>query len=351
MTLLPTLVAIAVATVPPPAPVAPAMPISVAGRVVDARSGQPVPGARVQQDGAVTSAFTRPDGSFRLPLERGAGDRLTVTGVGYEDRTAPVGDGRDVVVRLTPIAGYAFAAPALPAPAAGTSAAEAAPLNTGLILAYRLRAQETRAGTASFQGLVTNDYRLAVRLRLRPWLLDAEGSHHQTDVDVTGLELSANPAFRPSTWQAGARVGLLTPLGTPDLELAAQVGYRWTNTVPNNADVPYTGSSLDWEQTRHALGPVGTIAWRPGRGRFHLEGGLGWYGVVLARADEPGRPFADRQLLDARAVAGYEIVPGLRVGLSYQVDRWTGEGGADLAHVGALQLHYTPGGTPEGKEP
>ena len=351
MTLLPTLVAIALAAAPPNAQVAPAAPAAVDGRVVDATSGRPVPGVRVQQDRAVTSVFTRPDGTFHLVLERGAGDRLTISGVGYEDRGAPVGDGRNVVVKLAPIGGYAFAAPVLPTPPAGTSAAEAAPLNTGLLLAYRLRGQATAAGAGRLEGLVTNDYRLGARLRLRPWVLDAEGSHHQTDVDVSGLALAANPAFRPSTWQAGARAGLLSPLFSRDLEVAGQLAYRWTNTVPNNADVPYTGSGVDWEQTRHALGPLGTIAWRPGRGRFHLEGSLGWYGVVLARAEAPGRPFADRQLIDARAIVGYEVVPGLRLGASYQLDRWSGDGGSDEARIGALQLHYTPGGTPEGTEP
>lgn len=339
------------APVATPAPVSP-LPSSAAGIVRDAQTNEPISGVLVQQEGAVTSVFTQPDGTFRVLLERGAGNRLTISGVGYDAVNAPIGDGQNVNVKLTLLAGFVPSAPLLPNVPIGQSTADTAPLNTGLIFAYRLREQTTASGAASYSGLISNDFRLGARFRLRPYLIDAEGSHNQTGIDVTGLDRSANPAFRPSTYQAGLRVGALMPLFSPDLEIAGQLGYRWTNTVPNNADVPYTGSPLDWEQTRHALGPVATIAWRPGRGKFHAEGSVGYYGVVASASRSLGTPFANQSLLDTRAILGYELVPGMRLGLGYQYDNWMGNGnGSDTAHIGSLQLHYTPGGAPKGNEP
>ena len=60
------------------------LPTVASGVVVDAATGQPVAGALVQQEGSVTSAFTKPDGSFRLLLDRAGSATLTVSGVGFD---------------------------------------------------------------------------------------------------------------------------------------------------------------------------------------------------------------------------------------------------------------------------
>ncbi len=349
------------AAVPSPAPAEPGvvqpaaspaavLPSTVFGVVLDAVSGQPLAGVLVQQEGAVTSAFTQADGSFRLLLERGGAQRLTISAVGYEPMSVAVGDGKDLRVRIGAISGFVPTSPMLPTAVIGQAAIDTVPLNSSLIFAYRLRQQAVSAGAGRYEGLVSNDYRLGMRFRLRPVLIDAEGAHYESPIDVAGLDRASNPAFRPSTWQAGARLGLLTPVFHPDLELAAQGGYRWSNTVPNNADVPYTGSDLDWEQTRHAFGPVATLAWRPWRGRLHLEASYGYYPWVRGTSEAPGKPFADQLLTDLRGAVGVEIVPGMRLGLGYQAEHWSGNGD-DISRMLSLQVHYTPGGVPKGLEP
>lgn len=333
----------------PSAPPAATLPATATGLVVDAISGQPLTGVLVQQDGAVTSAFTQQDGTFRLLLERNGAPRLTFSAIGYEPAAAPVGTGEALRVSLSAISGYVPASPMLPAAPVGQSALDTVPLDSGLVFAYRLRQQAVASGAARYEGNATNDYRLGLRFRLRPALFDVEGAHFETPIDVAGLDRVSNPAFRPSTWQAGARAGLLTPLFHPDLEVAGQLGYRWSNTVPNNADVPYTGSDIDWEQSRHAFGPVASLAWRPGRGRLHLEATYGYYPWVRTTAESPGKPFAEQVLTDLRGLVGYEVVPGMRVGLGYQADHWSGTG-EDISRMLSIQLHYTPGGVPKGLE-
>jgi hypothetical protein len=140
----------------------------------------------------------------------------------------------------------------------------------------------------------------------------------------------------------------MLPLSS-DLESAVGLGYRWSNTVPNNNNIRYTGSGIDFEQTRQALGAVGTVAYRPGRGPWHFEGSLGLYPLVFGSAKDPGTPFASSFLTDARAIVGYEVVRGLRLGVGYQFDDWRGNG-ADSAHLFSLNAQYTPGGLPKGND-
>jgi hypothetical protein len=143
-------------------------------------------------------------------------------------------------------------------------------------------------------------------------------------------------------------VNYILPLKS-DLETAVGLGYRWSNTVPNNSDIRYTGSGIDFEQTRHALGAVGTVAYRPGRGPWHFEGSLGLYPLVFGTSKAPGTPFASSFLSDLRGVVGYEITPGLRLGVGGQWDQWAGNGSIG-AQMLSLQIHYTPGGLPKGNE-
>jgi hypothetical protein len=361
----PLLALVLVAAVPPlhplPVPLAVAaaqatpvrQPAVVNGVVLDALSGQPMPGALVQQVGSITSIFTGPDGHFRLLLERQGSAELVISAMGYEDQKIVIGSGKDLTVSLREISGFLPAVPLATLVPVGLSVAETAPLNSGLMFNYSLRnnaisAPGTSGTPATITGWSNNDFRLGLRFRLKPWLVEAEGGHFETPIDVQGLRIEDNPAFRPSTWQAGARAGRLWSV-TPDFEVAALGAYRWTNTVPNNSRVPYTGSDLDFEQTRHALGGEALAAWRPGRGRWHLVLGAGYYPVVYASAVAPGKPFAEANMLDAHALLGYEVLPGLRVGLGGGLERWSGTG-SDQALRLSLGLHYTPGGVPKGSE-
>lgn len=328
-----------------------ALPTVAQGTVTHAQTGEPIAGALVQQEGSVTSAFSNGAGAFRLLLERTGGRHMTISAVGFESRTLPIGTGKNLAVALTPISGFVPPTPDLVlAPASGApSRAETAPLNSGVSFAYRLRSSSLSAGGASMGGFANNDFRLGARFRLRPWLFEAEGAHFQYPVDVAGLGREENPAFSPSVWQLGARVGYLFPLGE-DLETALALGYRYNNTAPNNSEIPFTGSPLDFELTRHAAGLVGTAAWRPNRGPWHFEGQAGLYPLVFAWSDAPGVPYGASFLTDLRATAGYEVVRGLRMGLGYQLEDWRGGAGAESAHLLSVNLHYTPGGVPTGGE-
>jgi hypothetical protein len=319
---------------------------SADGTVVDANTGHPVAAVFVQQEGGLASAFTSAEGGFKLTLDGPSGAKLTFTATGYERQTLPAGKG--MRVKLVPLAAltpekaptlkpeYDPNAPVGPVPA----------LASAVQLAYRLRYETASAGSASIAGGGNNDYRIGLRYRWSPWLLEADGAHFQVPVDVAGLPREQNPALNPSTYEAGARLGYVWPMG--NLEPAVGLAYRYRNTVPNNKDIPYTGTDLDFEQTRHALGLSGILGWRPATGPWSAEAGAQVYPLVYAWAKDPGQPFAGSFGAEGYAGVAYEIVNGLRLGLNYRVEYWKGSG-QDLSHILALQFQYTPSGMMKGR--
>lgn len=330
-----------------------AQTVAVEGWVRDAATGAPISGALVQQQGGVASTFSGRDGRFRLTLEAALGRQVTFSAVGYDDQSHLLEAGRPAIVQLRVAAGFIPAAPPSQVGPVGQSPAEVAPLHSQVSFGYRLRQNDWMApgagGTsASVSGLSNNDFRLGMRLRLRPYLIEAEGMHTEMPVEVPGLRREDNPAFKASSWGAALRGGFLFPFH-PDLEGSLLGAYRWSNTVPNNNDVRYTGSPIDFEQSRHALGAQANLAWRPGRGRFQAELGAGYYPFLLATTGLNGSPYAERSLTELRTLAGYEVVGGLRLGLSYHYDRYDGTG-RDAAHMVGLVATYTPGGVPRVNE-
>lgn len=305
------------------------------GQVLDARSGSPVPGALIQQvDGAAT-AIAGPDGRFRILLEATGAKAIAVSDPGHEREVLPVLAKGTVRVLLAPLAGFA---PRREVEAVAPLGQIFPPLRPGLEIDYRLRRTNVTAGASQLNGLANNDVRLGYRWRDGPWLVEGEGAHWQTPVNVPMIARAANPAFSPSSWQAGLMAGRSWALA-PDLEVAAAGTYRFQVTTPNNGDVPYTGGPLDFEQTRHAVGPTIMAAWQ--RGPLRLEGRAGWLPLAWAAADAPGQPFGGEGTVDARLAAYWRLMPGLSLGLGYGWETWRGNGSED-AHILGLKLQYVP---------
>ncbi|MDB5098433.1 MAG: hypothetical protein JWM80_2854 [Cyanobacteria bacterium RYN_339] len=318
---------------------------AVDGTVTDARSGRPLAAVFVQQEGGLASTFSNAEGAFTLTLD-GADKRITFTASGYVRLTVPAGKG--LKVKLVPLdAVTPGSAPTLKPeydPNAPTQSPPA--LASAVRLAYRLRYETATAGNATVAGAGNNDYRIGLRYRWSPWLVEADGAHVQIPVDVAGLPREQNPAMSPSTYEAAARAAYVWPLGA--WEPALGLGYRYRNTVPNNKDVPFTGSDLDFEQTHHALGVVGMLGWRPASGPWSAELGLQAYPLVYAWAKEPGLPYAGQFGAEGYAGVAYEIVNGLRLGLDYRLEVWRGSG-QDVSHILGLQFQYTPSGMMKGR--
>lgn len=328
---------------------APAMPAMASGIVTDAQTGRPLGGVFVQQEGGLSSTFTGAEGTFALTLDPTAQARITFTSNGYDAVTLEVGKGSGLRVTMRPLTTLVppSAAP-LQALLPDVDNVPILPLDSRVAFAYRARYESQTSNNATLAGGANNDYRLAARYRWTHWLFEADGAHHQVPVDVSGLSRDLNPAFDPSTWEAGARVGYILPL-IGGWESAWGVAYRFKNTVPNNHDVPYIGNGADFEQTRHGFGVSGTLGWTSPRSPWGFEGSVAAFPAVYAWAKDPGQPFGNQFGVEANAGVSYEIVHGLRLGLDYRYENWQGNG-SDTSHILAAQVFYTPVGIFKGSD-
>lgn len=324
------------------------LPRRVGGRVSDGKTHRPIAGVLVTQPGEVASAFTDKNGRYTIYLDPEGESVLVFSAAGYETRRLALQASTTLNTTLAPVSAFVPAAPFIK-PVAAFSPSDLAPLNSGVSFSYRFFHQSLGEATTQISGNVTNDFRLGARFRYRPWLFDAEAGHYQSHIDLPQLSPTENPAFRPSTWMAGVRFGYFWTLD-PNLEAALMAGYRYRNVVPNNNNIPYTGTDLDFTQSAHAFGPVGDVAWKPWGGNIFLDGQLGLYPLVIASASAPGQPFAGSALLDAQLQAGYQVMPGLRAYAGYEYEGWFGNGN-DQSHIFAVGVKYTPAGLPRGNEP
>lgn len=321
------------------------MPRVVTGVVRDGQTGKPLADAMVQQAGSVDSALSGMDGKFRLLTDPLGGRSVEVTCSGYETATVPLGSGSGLVIKLQLVEAPGVVAPASPLALEAIAAPET-PLPPGslgseLWLNYSLRGEWIGANGASQSGFANNNYDAGLRVRWHDWLAEGEGSHYQAPINVADLPREENPAYSPSTWEVGARLSRVWRL-RPDADGALGLGYRWIDTVPNNKGIPYTSSPIDFEQSHHALGVVGQGAWRFAPS-WTLEGLAGVYPVLTSWAQDPGTPYANIVMLNGGVAALYDAMPGLRVGLGYQVESWQGNG-SDTSQLIGLQLRYKPAG-------
>jgi hypothetical protein len=313
--------------------------VTTTGLVLDARTNQPLSNVFIEQENSTNSAFTTKDGRFSLKLDDKAPQTLIFHLLGYDTLTAPIKTGS--VIRLEPIRGVSFDQPSQTnRDTDRLTKQNNEPLFTSLMLNYRTRYQDLSDGQANINGWANNDWMMRGRIRLGQWLLEPEVSHNEIPVNVAGLSRAQNPAFNTSSWFFMGRAGYILPLGFDRFNLAINGYYRYMSYVPNNGDVLFTGSNLDFRQGRHAFGPQLLASWSP-LPQWRLEGNLAYFPAVIATSDLKGQTFAKDNLLEARVFGEYEFIKGLAVGLSYSFENASGVG-FDRSNLLGIYLNYRP---------
>ncbi len=298
-----------------------------------APDGAPVAGVLVQQLGGIASAITDDQGRFVLRLEPGARSALTFSAVGYLPREVPLNQAMSVSLRPVPIYRPGFK-PLV-------SEAEQRPdrfYDTQLGVMYRTRYQSVTGRSRLVEGWANNDLAGYARVRAEPLVLGLEGFRFKAPVTIGPL--TAQPAPQPAveTTQWSAWLGY--PFEVAEFELLPQIGYTTSYWVPNNLGTPWTGTPLDYNQTRQGVG-IGIEAGRA-FGCLDLTGRIAVIpalGTVLS-----GAPYSVGDLRSAELGlgAGYQVVPGLRLGVN-AARQW--DSGTDLdewANIFGVSVTYLP---------
>lgn len=295
--------------------------LQVTGHVQDA-SGKALPHVYVHQLGGVTSTFTDEAGNFRLDLDPKAGSRVLLSAPGY--RGVEV-DARELKtpVTLTPAPQVTVPSAASPAePEAGSA------FPSALGVRYGWRNQSLGSSGNAVAGPINNELGLFARLRQANVLWGLEAFRNRASVSVPGL----NTTFTPETTQAELSLGCV--LGAPSLEVAPRLTALYRSVLANTQGAAYTGTPLDYDETRQAVGLGIALASTLGSG---LEATLeaDYYPSFLTfntLKDAPGQ-LTGLQGVKAGLKVGYTLVPGLQVQAGYQHESWGATGYAQDADV------------------
>lgn len=302
------------------------------GRVV-APDGKPLAGVLVHQPGGVASALTDEQGRFFLRLDPAAQARLSFSAVGYLACEVPLPGAGSVTLQPVPVYRPGFK-PLAPEP----EPAERPFFDSQLGLHYRVRYQSVTGRSHLVEGWASNDLAGFARLRAAPVVLGLEGFRFKAPLTLAPLAAQVSPQPTVENTQWAAWLGY--PLSLGGIEWLLQAGYVTSYWVPGNQGTPWTGTPLDFGQTRQGA----ALALEAGHAFGALDVSARVAYIPALATVLSGAPYSVGDLRSTEVVigAGYEVLPGLRLGLNV-ARQWAN--GTDLdewANVFGLSATYLP---------
>lgn len=323
------------------APVLAAAPLPGANGQVVAPDGKPLADVFVQQQGAIASAITDQAGRYRLKLDPGGEPVLVFSSAGYLSQVVPSSGAQRVTLRPIPTYVPMFQ----PVPSEHVPVTDQR-FDTELGLSYRLRDQFTTASGRTVTGLANNELAGEARYRVRDVVLGLSGFRSRVPVAIAGLTPQPNPAPAIETSQWNVSAGYVLPLGS--FELLPEVFYSNYYVSPSNNGTPWTGTPLDYAQTRQSSNLLGFLPLGVG-----LDAGTRWgdwelfvhgryvpdYATTLS-----GAPYALNDVAwgNTGATLGYNLFPGLRLDFDYSRQFSWGTNFGEAANVYGIGLSYHP---------
>lgn len=309
----------------------------LSGRVLG-EAGQPLSQVFVQQQGSLATAFTDDQGRFTLTLDPNGRKTLELSAVGYQSKVISVEAAGAKAITLEPIPTYQPSyAPAVPE----RIAPEIPLMDTQVGLAYRLRNLTVAHRGQRVEGSVDNELFAQGQLRRGHALLGLEAYRFKVPTTVPNTQPSS-PVAHPEVTDMKLRGGLV--FGNRAWEVAPSLALFQENVTPNNSEVPYTGTLLDFTQTRRGVGvSVPAIL---GLGRLELLGEAAYFPWTWVTLDGAPYSVGSSSRVDVRLGVGYRIMPSLRADLNVTRHMWRG-GFEQTSDVVGLGLTYRPERTEE----
>ncbi|MBU6428110.1 MAG: hypothetical protein KGR26_03795 [Cyanobacteria bacterium REEB65] len=307
-------------------------PLVIAGEVLGP-DGAPVDGAFIHLSDGVSSAITGSTGKFELTPDSGEGGRLVVTAVGFQTAEVPLA--RWSVVHLVPQPSYQ---PAIVPPPSPFEIGGSHVFDTQIAGAYRLRYQSLAANGRGVQGWANNEYAIAARYRAGNVVLGLEGYRLRAPLTLSGA--SVQPSSTPEVEQDAWNLSLGYDFEAIGLEILPELVFANDYFVPTNGGTPWTGTPLDFDQTRTA----GVVGLEIGRRLGPLVAALHGQTSIAENTTLLGAPYAatNARLSEVGLDLGYTIFPGLRADLTYARTLATGTQLDEWADVLGLGLTYLP---------
>lgn len=310
----------------------------VTGRVVN-ENNQPLSKVFVQQQGSLATAFTDDQGRFTLTLDPNGQRFVEVSAVGYQPKIAPVDSLARGPIQLEPIPSYQ---PTYTRVVPQRVAPQIPLLDTQVGVEYQLLNPRLSQGGQAVEGWVDNALYGHGQLRRGGLLLGLEGSRYKAPLELPNTPTTSSVAT-PEVTDVKFRGGWA--FGNRFIEVGPSLSVFQTNVTPNNNDVPYTGTLMDYPHTRRGVGIAlpGVIA----LGRFELMGEGAYYPWTATTLEGAPAPIASGTRYDLKVGLGVRVTPSLRAELTY-ANQWWREGDfRETSEIYGLGITYRPERTEE----
>jgi len=302
--------------------------VTLNGQIKDARSGQALTGVYIRQAEALNATFSDQDGRFQLRLLRGFSSVIRFEAEGYESIALPFSHSQnDLIINLQPQLEYTSQ---LPPAHSGRNVIERPRVLSNQFTAF-YQGDYTLFGQngVNINGLVLNQFGLSADLMLF-YPLNFRGRFFRSRLPVDIANFPFQPAFYINREQAKVGAGWMQQWGeSTDFYLGGDI--LLDHRSPDNRSsqdqqpIPFTGTLLDYEQTRLGLGVNAAIGWKLSE-RFTLipEASLYPLGLNFISRDEDNLDYTIAGEVGAKL--RFEITPGAYAVAQYYTQLWYGFG-------------------------
>ncbi|HEY9855724.1 MAG TPA: carboxypeptidase regulatory-like domain-containing protein [Stenomitos sp.] len=306
--------------------------VTVTGRVLGP-DGKPAANVFVQQQGTFASATTDARGSYTLRLDPTGRQILVFSGAGYLTQEVPATSAQSVVLKPVPTYQPTFT----PVPQQATIGVYRL-FDTEVGLSYRMRDQLVTYAGRNVSGWANNEIAGSARYRVNNWAIGLNGFRVKAPVSIGALSTQPSPAPSVETAQWNLTGGYVFDLG--NVEVLPQLVLSNYYLTPSGS-TPWTGTPMDYAQTRQGLGLSVDAGTRMGSFELIAHGMLAPWGSVTAST----APYSldGLQWGELGAVVGYNVFPGLRADLSYTRQFGSGSNNyGEGANVYGIGFSYHP---------
>lgn len=304
----------------------------VSGKVIGEK-GQPLSQVFVQQQGSLATAFTDDQGRFTLTVDPNGRRAVELSAVGYLSQVVPLDavSARPVQLSVLPTYQPTYA-PILPE----RITAPAPLMDTQAGLSYWLRDYKLAHQGQAVEGWIDNELAAHGQLRAGQALIGLEGSRYKVPMTRPNTQTSAKVAT-PEGTDLKVRGGMV--FGNAAWEAAPSLSVFQQNLTAGNSGIPYSGTLMDFTQTRRGLGVAvpGVVAF----GRLEVLGEAAWYPWTTITLESAPYGVASSNRLDLKAGVGYRLLPTVRAELTFARQAWRG-GFEETSSVWGLGVTYRP---------
>ncbi len=302
--------------------------VNLVGQIKDARTGQALTGVYIRQEEALNATFSDQQGNFQLRLLRGFSSMVRFEAEGYESVALPFSSNQAaLIINLQPQLEYTSQ---LPPAHSGRHVIERPRVLSNQFTAfyqgdYTLFSQKD----TYINGLVLNQFGLSADLMLF-YPLNFRGRFFRSRMPVDIANFPFQPAFYINREQAKIGAGWMQQWGDKtDFYLGGDILLDHRSPDNRNSQdqqpIPFTGSLLDYEQTRLGFGVNAALGWQI-TDRFTLIPEASIYPLGVNFIDRNDQKLDYTVAGEVGAKLRFEIAPGAYAVGQYYSQVWLGLG-------------------------